>query len=107
VRRNRTHTALVCFLACNLLFNQVALNFFHNKHDAHKSYQTQSDQDQFNAHGEHCKVCGLDTLFHLYFEASPEFHFDRPEEAPNSIPVLAQIIAPGYTLKGRAPPTLV
>jgi hypothetical protein len=107
VRKNRVYTALVCFLACNLLFNQVALNFFHNKHDAHKSYQTQSEQDQFNSHGEHCKVCGLDTLFHLYFEASSEFHFYRPEETAASIPALAQIVAPGYPLKGRAPPLLI
>jgi hypothetical protein len=101
------YTVLVCFLASNLLFNQVALNLFHNKHDAHKSYQTQSDQEQFHSHGEHCKVCGLDTLFHLYFEASPEFDFCRPEEAAASIPVLAQVIASSYPINGRAPPVLI
>jgi hypothetical protein len=104
VRKNSVYTALVCFLAFNLLFNQVALNFFHNKHDAHKSYQTQSEQDQFNSHGEHCKVCALDTLFHLYVETPPEFHFYQPEDTAVSIPVLAQVIASGYPINGRAPP---
>jgi hypothetical protein len=107
VRKNGAYTALVCFLACNLLFSQVAFNFFHTKHDAHQSYQTRSDQDQFHSHGEHCKVCGLDTLFHLYFEASPEFDFYLPEEAAASIPVLAQVIASGHPTKGRAPPALI
>jgi hypothetical protein len=108
VKKNRKYTAaLTCFLAFNLLFNQIALNFFHNKHDDHKSYQIQSNQAQFHSHGQHCKVCSLDTLFHLYFEASPEFHFYQTEKIAVAIPVLAKVIASDFFVKGRAPPFLI
>ena len=107
MRKNRAYTFIVCFLACNLLFNQVALNFFHNKHDAHKSYKLQSDQAQLNSHGEHCKICGLDTLFQLYFEPAPVFHFYHPGEIVIPIPVFAQVIISDDPINGRAPPFLI
>ncbi len=107
VEKNRPYSILVCFLAFTLLFNQVALNFFHNKHDAHKSYQVQSNQVQLHSHGDHCKVCALDTLFHLFFEASPEFNFYHPQETVVATPVLTTVIAASDFIKGRAPPFLI
>jgi hypothetical protein len=107
VKKNRPYTALVCFLAFSLLFNQVAINFFHNRHDAHKSYQIQTDQVQFHSHGDHCKVCSLDLLFHLYFEASPEFHFYQPDETFVAVPVFTKIGATNDFVKGRAPPFFI
>lgn len=104
MRKNRFHISVICFLSIGLLFNQVGLNFFHNKHDAHESYAVQSDQDQFHSHGEHCKVCAVDTLFHLYFEASPEFHFQQAVDGAYSSPVLAKVITSSDFTKGRAPP---
>jgi len=107
VRRNKLYIVLIHLLGIGLLFNQVGLNFFHNKHDAHESYRIQNDKDQFHSHGQHCKVCSLDTLFHLYFEASPEFHFYQPEETVVAIQVLAKVIGSRDFIKGRAPPYLI
>ena len=104
VRRNKGHITLICLLGFSLLFNQVGLNFFHSKHDAHESYTVQSDEAQFHSHGEHCKVCALDTLFHLFFEASGEFHFQHAEEAIISFPVSGKVISSDDFIKGRAPP---
>jgi hypothetical protein len=104
VKKNRSYPFLVCFLAFNLLFNQVALNLFHNKHDAHQSYRLDGNDAQLLRHGEHCKVCALDTLFHLYFEASPEFSFHQPKESSVAFLMLAKATASHVFVKGRAPP---
>jgi hypothetical protein len=104
VRKSSLHISVLCFLLVSLVFNQVALNFFHNKHDAHKSYAVRGDGSQFLPHGEHCKVCALDTLFHLYYEAVPELHLHQPRETVVAISILAKVIAPDDFIKGRAPP---
>jgi hypothetical protein len=104
VRKLVAHSVLVSFFAITLLFNQFALNFFHNKHDAHESYRTHSERAAFHSHGEHCKVCSLDTLFHLYFEAPSAFHFYRAEETVITISVAAQVAASGDFIRDRAPP---
>jgi hypothetical protein len=107
VRKNKIHTALVFFLSLSLLFNQVGLNFFHDKHDAHKSYRVQSSQTQLHYHKDHCKACALDTLFHLYFDSSSEFPFSQPEKTVVAIPVSAKVIATHDFIKGRAPPFFI
>src|SRR5579859_3833598 len=107
VRRNKAYIVLISLLGTGLLFNQVGLNFFHNKHDAHESYTVKNKEAQFHHHGEHCKVCASDTLFHLFFEASPEFHFRQPKEVSCTIPLSAKVITSGDFTKGRAPPSLI
>jgi hypothetical protein len=106
VRKNKVHSALICILAFNLLFNQVALNFFHDKHDAHEAYKVQSDKAQFHNHNEHCKICSIDTLFHLFFESSAEFQFQQPETIAITLPVLGQVNSSDAFIKGRAPPVI-
>jgi hypothetical protein len=107
VKKNKTYTALVFLLSLSLLFNQIGLNFFHDKHDAHKSYKVQSEQTQLHYHNDHCKACALDTLFHLYFDSSPEFQFYQPVKTVVAIPVLAKVIATNDFTKGRAPPFFI
>lgn len=80
VRKEPSYIALVCLLAASLLFNQVGINFFHGKHDAHEVQQKQTDQAQLHKHGDHCKVCALDTLFNLFFEPSGDFGFHQSNE---------------------------
>jgi hypothetical protein len=59
------------FLIASLLFGQVAVNFLHSKHDAHERVILLPDgQHGVQKHGEHCKVCSLDILFNLLFQAS-------------------------------------
>ncbi len=81
MRQRRNHIAFVCLLAANLLFNQVGLYFFHNRHDAHEVLQQQTDDAQFHKHGDHCNVCALDTLFNLFFEPALEINRTPPQEA--------------------------
>lgn len=107
VRKNNFHIALLCLLGVGLLFNQVGLNFFHDKHNAHKSYSIQNDQAQFHHHGEHCKVCATDTLFHLYIEVAPLFYLYQPERVEYSIAVITRVTPSPSFVKGRAPPTLI
>ena len=104
VRKQGICTALVSLLAFSLLFNQVALNLFHDKHKAHESYHGQSQQAQYHNHGEHCKVCSLETLFHPYFEAPAGFHFYQSEETTVAVQVVAKVAASGNFTRGRAPP---
>lgn len=77
--RRASYIALVCLLASNLLFNQVGLYFFHNKHDAHEVLKQETDQAQFHKHGDHCNVCALDTLFNLFFEPALELTPLQPQ----------------------------
>jgi hypothetical protein len=104
VRKPGIHIALISFLAFSLLFNQVALNFFHDKHNAHGSYRGEGHQAHYNKHGEHCKVCSLDTLFHPYFEAPPEFYFSQSMESFFAIPVVARVAASVDFTRDRSPP---
>jgi hypothetical protein len=104
VKKKRIYFALIYLVSACLLFNQVGLNFFHNKHDAHESYTLQSDGTQFHHHGEHCKVCALDTLFHLFFEASPEFHFQHAGSVAYSEHAPSRVTNSRAFIKGRAPP---
>jgi hypothetical protein len=106
VRKNTPYIALLYFVTVSLLFNQVGINFFHNKHNAHESYQVQSDQAQYHSHGEHCKVCSIDTLFHLFFQSSLEFHFQQPETVAITLPVLGQVNSSDAFIQGRAPPVI-
>ena len=69
VRKRIQHIVAIIFLGSSLLFNQVALNFFHDKHDAHEAYNAPTNKAQLVKHGEHCKICGIDTLFNLFSES--------------------------------------
>ena len=77
VIKRTLNIAFVFLLASNLLFNQVGLNFFHNKHEFQ---QKQSDQTQFHKHRDQCKVCALDTLFNLFLCPSINFGFYQSNE---------------------------
>lgn len=71
------HIVAIFFLGSSLLFNQVALNFFHDKHDAHEAFQAPTTKAQLVKHGEHCKICSIDTLFNLFFESPTLFTSHR------------------------------
>lgn len=77
--RRIKNIALVSLLATNLVFNQVGLYFFHDKHDAHEVLKQETNQAQFHKHGEHCNVCALDTLFNLFFEPALEINPVQPQ----------------------------
>lgn len=107
VKKNSVHIALVSFLTLSLLFNQVALIFFHDKHNAHESFQLKVNGGaEFHSHNEHCRICSLDSLFHLFFQSSSEFHFQQPEVVAVALPVLGQVNSSDAFIKGRAPPVI-
>jgi len=70
---HRTNTIAWILLSSALLFNQVGLNFFHDRHEAHEFYDaSKKHQAMLLSHGEHCQVCSLEVLFHIILPASTE-----------------------------------
>ena len=98
-----------CLLIANLLFSQVALNFFHSKDSEQHEDLTLSHTDGsiVHQHSEHCKVCALDTLFH--FLKNPETHFVVPplrDVRSFTLKVEVKIIHVSFS-QGRAPPAFI
>ena len=107
MKKRRLYTAAWIVLTSALLFNQVGLNFFHDKHDAHEFFEaTQKNKTLLLNHGEHCQVCSLEVLFNVVLPVNtelPQYVFARdlfqrvyPE------PVFAFVAL----CDGRAPPTV-
>lgn len=63
------HTAASIFLIATILFGQVGVNYFHDRHDAHENI-AKTDQTTLQKHGEHCKVCSLDLLLKLHLASA-------------------------------------
>ncbi len=62
----RLYTAAWIVLTSALLFNQVGLYFFHDKHDAHEFFEaTQKNKTLLLNHGDHCQACSLEVLFNV------------------------------------------
>ncbi|HWA33890.1 MAG TPA: hypothetical protein VG737_07160, partial [Cyclobacteriaceae bacterium] len=74
-------------------------------HDAH-TYLVKRNETQLHNHGDHCRLCASDVLFHLYFEPSAEISFYRPQEPVVAIQALTTIIALDDFTRGRAPPVI-
>jgi hypothetical protein len=71
MKKRRTQILIHIALASALLFNQVGLHFFHDRHEAHEFYSaSKKDQAMFLNHGEHCQVCSLEVLFHAVLPVS-------------------------------------
>lgn len=104
MRQRRNHIVFVCLLAANLLFNQVGLYFFHNRHDAHEVLKQQTDEAQFHKHGEHCNVCALDTLFNLFFEPALEINPAQSQESYQVDYTTGVQLASQRFSQNRAPP---
>lgn len=93
-------------LAGLLLFNQVGLNFIHDRHDAHENQIKQSASAELHKHNNHCKVCSLETLFNLSLPPAEEFHFSNFQQT-----LLANTSCEEITLtlshsRDRAPPVI-
>lgn len=66
VKKKRIHTIAWIVLGGALLFNQVGLNFFHDRHEAHEFYAANKQHKaMLLSHGEHCQVCSLEVLFNV------------------------------------------
>ncbi len=103
MRKSKGHIVLLCLLATTLLFNQVGLNYFHDAHKAHQEV-VKSDKAQLLKHDEHCKICGLDTLFHLYFEKPAQFYSFRTINVLAIARAQELVSIPVANSRGRAPP---
>jgi hypothetical protein len=102
------HIAASLFLAASVLFSQVGLGYFHDKHDAHEHIdQAHKDQTQLHKHGEHCKVCSIDLFFSLYLDSETI----KVKTSHISIaPVASQenlTSLPLSFIQGRAPPASI
>lgn len=103
VKRSKRHIVLLCFLGTTLLFNQVGLNFFHDEHNAHQVV-AKSEKAQLLKHDEHCKICGIETLFHLYYEEPAQFQGVQTITVPGAARVLELVSIPVTNSRDRAPP---
>ena len=103
VIKYKGYIVLLCLLVTTLLFNQVGLNYFHDAHNAHQG-AVKSDKAQLLKHNEHCKICGLDTLFHLYYEKLAQFQGAYTINVPVAARVQELVSIPVRNSKGRAPP---
>jgi hypothetical protein len=105
------HIVSSAFLIGALAFAQVAVNFFHNNHDAHQvksiTEPLKGGTSGLQKHGEHCKVCAIDFFNNAFITSSFQI-FDHPvlliHEAQFSFSIARIIIS--YS-QGRAPPTSV
>lgn len=88
-----------------LLFSQVGLGFFHDKHDAHEHVDWSSrDQTQLHKHGEHCKLCSID-LFSSLFVESVDRLCEPVQDTSVSCPLNIGFDSISNSLSpGRAPP---
>jgi hypothetical protein len=96
-------------LIANLLFSQVALNFFHSKDsEQHEAFNlSHACGSLVHQHSEHCKVCALDTLFH--FLKNPETDLIVPplrDVRIFSLKVEVEVIRVSFS-QGRAPPAFI
>jgi hypothetical protein len=105
VRKSKRHIITIIFLGAALLFNQVGLNFFHDRHDAHEYFEAaKKNQTMLLHHGEHCQVCSLEVLFNVVLPVSVEL--PQPvavsEFAEKTLP--QPVIVFTALSQGRAPP---
>jgi hypothetical protein len=105
VKKHTDRNIVFIILGAALLFNQVGLNFFHDRHDAHEFFAgVQKHQTILLKHGEHCQVCSLEVLFNIVLPV--ETQIPQPpvvcdfEEAIFSEPVFIFLALS----QGRAPP---
>lgn len=108
MKKRGIHTIAWVILGAALLFNQVGLNFFHDRHDAHEYFTaTQKNQTMLLHHGEHCQVCSLEVLFNVVLPVSTEIpaqeFTSEYSEGASREPVF---IFFGLS-RGRAPPSVV
>lgn len=78
VKKQKLHIAIWVLLSSALLFNQVGLNFFHDRHEAHEYFAaSKKNQSMLLNHGEHCQVCSLEVLFNVVLPVSTEIPTQR------------------------------
>lgn len=73
MKSRKLHIAVLILLSSCLLFNQVGLNFFHDRHEAHEYFAAnKKNQSMLLNHGEHCQICSLEVLFNVVLPVSAE-----------------------------------
>jgi hypothetical protein len=107
VKARVTRISFSIFLALSLLFVQVGLGYFHDKHDAHERIeQAQKDQTQLHKHGEHCKICSIDLFLSLFIDNGRVFVNNPPQVIASCACHDAVQSIPLRFFEGRAPPAL-
>jgi hypothetical protein len=102
VRKTKSHIVGACILIAGLLFSQVVINLFHDRHDFHESISTKAESIQ--THNEHCKVCSIDVLINLELIQSTEFRDSDHCTIANSFSPNFENFAFIALSEGRAPP---
>lgn len=94
-------------LSSALLFNQVGLHFFHDRHDAHEYFEAaKKNQSMLLNHGEHCQVCSLEILFHVVLPVSTEVPLQVFVTEFNAQDCSGNVFIFFDRPRGRAPPSV-
>jgi hypothetical protein len=107
VKKGRLYSCIITILGAALLFNQVGLNFLHDRHDAHEFFSAaQKNQTILLNHGDHCQVCSLEVLFHVVLPVTTEVpQLTCVSEFSEGIFPQPVIVFPAFA-QGRAPPVV-
>jgi len=109
LKKKALYTAISCLLIVNLLFSQVALNFFHSKDtEQHETVAgIEKSQPAVHKHSEHCKVCSLDILFNLLIHPKTQLSIPRLTTVPGvALDVEVRLILISFA-QDRAPPVFL
>jgi hypothetical protein len=105
VKKRGLHIVVFVVLSSALLFNQVGLNFFHDRHEAHEYFAaSQKNQSMLLNHGEHCQVCSLEVLFNVVLPVSTGIPTQVFISGYNQEPAPASVFIFFDRPCGRAPP---
>ena len=105
MKKRGLHIAVFVFLSSCLLFNQVGLNFFHDRHEAHEYFAaSQKNQTMLLEHGEHCQACSLEVLFNVVLPVSTEVPAQIFASEYYQEPQAQSVFICVDRARGRAPP---
>jgi hypothetical protein len=108
LRKKALHIAFPFILIANLLFSQVAINLLHDAHDFHQPVTELQKKGAatVQTHGEHCKVCGLEAMFHLFHQQQDKLQIRTCNNLEKSIDIVADLSSVHPFVNGRAPPVV-
>ena len=108
LKKKALHIVLPVILIANLLFSQVAINLFHNNHDSRKAtVELKKGQTGIQKQVEHCKICALDILFNLFYNAPAQFDVQPVKDTlivSLAVDVKTALV---FFSQGRAPPVFI
>lgn len=106
VRISAKQLLISFLLAASLLFNQAGINFLHDTHDAHQTILADPSEDILLPHGEHCRVCSIDVVCHLFIALQQDFDAVVPQADVHSSVDTQSPTGIVTLIRNKAPPVV-